>query len=259
MTTISSGDFEVANQSFPDWFNDHVRGTGDFISRINGDAFKVVFDHTADLWAPELTVPQFVAFFSIFYNETGGSFRPVAEYGGPAYCFGTTMPGGRTKASYNRKPNRLAGDQLLESGVIQQRDVAMWNGTIWPALAPIEQRTAAEQCDFYKFRGHGYIQTTWRPAYLQQVDPLLQAAGLPLCDDMMTAELDAAILNTPSVSLGMVKGFFSQPTMKAAFAQVDALAWASTGTHLSGSSAYGMGVYTMRCRTLYNALVKAGF
>lgn len=255
---ITSGDFRVADKGFVDWFNATLAGRGDFQRHLEPAPFCDIFDHVADLWAPSLTLAQFVAFFCLMYNETGGTLRPIAEVGGPAYCFGTA---GGKKASYNRHPNRLAGDQLLERGIIGADDVAAWNGTTWPAGAPADVLAAAEECDFYRFRGHGYLQTTWRTTYLAQVNPLLEAAGFASCDDLTTAELDASVLGTSSIALGMVRAFFLASPMPAAFAQVDHVppVWAPTGTHVSGSAAYGTGIYTRRCHALHQALLGATF
>lgn len=253
---ICSGDITVAGQDFVEWFNGALHGKPGFPNVINAEGFRAAFDNVGDLWAPSITLAQFVAFFCIFYNETGGTFRPVAEMGGPKYCFETKLPGGGTKQSYNKSPNRLCGNQLAAQGL--GGDVAAWNGQVWPGgPAP----AAVEQCDFFKYRGRGLIQTTWRPTYLAQVDPLLRAAGLKSCDEMTTKELDDAVLKNPAIYLGMVKAYFSEPSMAAAFAKVDQAppVWAPTGTRVSGSAGYGNGIYTQRCQTLYEAMKAGGY
>jgi hypothetical protein len=259
---IQSGDIRVGGEDFSAWFNASVRGEGGFNTPIVDEHFRGVFDNVADLWSPSLTLAEFVGFFCIFYNETGGTMQPIAERGGPRYCFETRLPGGGAKRSYNEAPNRLAGDQLAVQGVISDpRDIAAWNGKAWPSSAPDEVKTAAEQCDFYKYRGRGLIQTTWRQTYIAQVDPLLAQAGLRCCDAMTSEELDAAVLQTPAVYLGMVKAFFQAPRMAAAFAKVNQSTplWAPTGTGVSGRSAYGNGLYSTRCRSLYQAMTAAGY
>jgi hypothetical protein len=259
---IRSGDILVAGQGFTAWFNSAVRGKPGFVHTLLDGPFRAVFDNVGDLRDPALTLAEFIAFFCIFYNETGGTLRPIAELGGAKYFFETHVPGGKTKKSYNHAPNRLAGDQLHELGVLADpADIELWNGTVWPDSAPAAVKTAAERCDFFKYRGRGLIQTTWRTTYLAQVDPLLASAGFASCDDLSSEGLDFAVLDTPSVYLGMVKAFFQASKMKEAFAKVNQSppVWAPTGAGVSGSTAYGNGVYTLRCQTLYDAMKAAGY
>lgn len=254
--TITSGRFTVGGQSFVDFFNATMVGRPNFHARIDAAAFCDVFGNLPLLWAPEVSVERFVALFAIMYNETGGSLRPIAEVGGPRYCFETAIPGtGGHKASYNRHPNRLAGDQLLARGIIDEGARAAWNGTTWPAASE-DVYAAARECDFFKFRGRGFIQTTWWTTYEQQIDPLLALAGLPTCDAMSNDELDTAFLNTPAVALGAVKAFFER--IPVAFDAVERLQWAPVGTAVSGSKAYGEGVYSARCGSLWTAMRTAG-
>ncbi len=271
-TKVTSSNIRVAGKHFVDWFNEDLRPKypGNhptillwkkpapmFPTKLNKANFVTVFDNVHYLWADELTIPEFFGFFGIFYNETGGTMQPIAELGGLKWMFEAT-PGG--KPSYNIAPNRLAGDQLKAKGVISSdADVALWNGKTYPATVSASLQAALKECDFYKYRGHGFIQTTWRNNFHRDVDPALKAAGYSkTCDDMTTEELEAAIKTDPKVSLPMVKSFYKTIASKFAKVNQDPPVWADTGRAVSGQKPYG-DLFQWRCETIFAAMKKAGF
>ena len=235
-----------------------------FPSQVNKANFVKIFDKVDKVWAPSLTFAEFLAFFGIFYNETGGSMQPVGEVGSEKYMFEPT-PGG--KASYNTGGNRKAGDQLAGGDgpyqgnpqITDQTEIDAWNGTVYPDSSSDAVKAAALECDFYKYRGHGFIQTTFRTAYLKTCDPALKAAGYgKTCDQMKTAELEAAIKTDPNVSLPMVQSFYKQ-NCSAAMKLVnnDPPSWSKVGRIISGQQPYA-DLFQWRCQTIYEAAQKAG-
>ena len=276
---MTSSNIFVGGKHFVDWFNQDLRPLypGNhptlllwkkpapmFPANVNKANFVKVFDNISQLWAPQLTVPEFLAFFGIFYNETGGSMQPIGEVGSAKYMFNAT-PGG--KASYNTGGNRKAGDQLAGGDgpykgnpvITDQAQIDAWNGTVYPDDASDDVKKAALQCDFYKYRGHGFIQTTFHNAYVATVNPALQAAGYgKTCDDMTMEELENAIKTDPKVSLPMVRSYYKSNCAKSMAAlSTDPPDWTPIGTRISGQKPYGQ-LYQWRCQTIYEAMQKAG-
>ncbi len=261
---------------FVDWFNKDFRPRmpkvfpGDpngkvltFPGNLARGGFINVFDQVAKLYTAELTVEEFVAIFTIIYNETGGSFAPISEKGQPIkdipawpkYFFEANG-----KASYNRGGNRKAGDLLMASKHIETpEELAQWNSTTWPEPAPgSELYNAALECDFNKYRGRGLIQITFRSAYLAHVDPALAAASKSKADDLSEVELGDIILTDPEVYLAMVRSYLT--AIRGQYAGVNGYDWRTFGLAIVGlyAKAYG-DLYTWRCQNLFDELRNAGF
>ncbi len=269
--SVTSGNILVGGKQFCDWFNQDIypkyrnywpdelprnsKHKAVFPFKVSKEHFQAIFDRCEALWAKELTLAEFIAFFGIMYNETGGRFQPIAELGGPKYMF-ETIKGKKT--SYNRSPNRLAGDQLRERGKISaDDDVAAWNSTThYPNPQDEGLKQAVRECDFYKFRGHGLVQLTWRTNYQKHCDPALKAAGHGSSDDLSTDELETVIRTDPNVYLPMVRSFFKTIS---GFNKVnnDPPEFFDTGHHVGGSSGYGH-FYEWRCQTLLSKMKDAG-
>ena len=269
---VKSSNISVSGQHFVTWFNTIFqpanagfhesmlyakRPAPKFNNRItNRKRFCDLFDNVKYLWAPEITLEEFIGFFCIFYNETGGSFEPVAEGGNEHYMFGTNN---KKKRSYNGGDNRKAGDLLVERQVLapdEKTRIAAWNATDdYPGDLPLD---IVHELDFWKFRGHGFIQTTWRKTFHATVDPHLKAAGYSSSDELKSAELSHIVLTDPRINLSMVKSYYKDPSVGPKFAKVkeDPPAFAPIGTRLGGSGEYGK-VFEWRCNTLRDAM-KAG-
>ncbi|MEH6703733.1 MAG: hypothetical protein V7691_02965 [Galbibacter orientalis] len=124
-----------------------------------------------------INIFQFFALVSIIINETGGKFVPISEIGNLAYMFGTNS--GR-KRSYNTASGNKSAYELFRDTTFlsahQQKPYhtqianttnSVWRGEIYPSTFPNNPVNAGiiSEADFYKFRGRGLIQTTFRSTY----------------------------------------------------------------------------------------------
>ena len=263
---VKSGNVLVGRKHFADWFNDDFKPLypGNhptlllwkkpapmFPSKVNKKNFQTVFDSVEHLWAKELSLQEFLGFFCIFYNETGGTLEPISEGGSEKYIFEPTAAG---KASYNTsKVNRPAGGQLKAMGAIADDRVAAWNGSSYPDDTGIKDKV--HECDFWKFRGRGIIQLTFRENYKKHCEPALLKYGYKGIDALSERELRQIIHDDPRIYLHMVKSFFGD--IKDAFAKVNDDQFVETGRRVSGQTPYGE-LYEWRCLTLMEAMQKAG-
>jgi len=221
--------------------------------------FDKLFDDIPK-WAGvnELTIEEFVSIFLITANETGGSFKPIAEKGSLAYLF-----------YLNKSPNRLAGDQLLARGQITDpADVAAWNqrgklnaaGTVcenYPGTKePGPTDAHVTECDFNKYRGRGFVQLTLFPGYMKMLEPSLLAAGLPGCESMTSAELDDAVLNNDTVYYGMLKTYLGK--VRDSWGRTNSQQWRQWGLTVAGQNNTGYGdLFQFRAENLFDRMMKA--
>ncbi len=258
---VKSGNVLVGGKHFADWFNDDFRPLHPgnhptlllwkkpapmFPGKVNKRNFQTVFDNVEHLWAKQLSLQEFLGFFCIFYNETGGTLEPISERGSEKYIFEPSAAG---KASYNTsKMNRPAGDLLAAMGAISGDRVAAWNGSVYPDDTGIKEQV--HECDFWKFRGRGLIQLTFRENYKKHCEPALKENGYKGVDELREQDLGQIIHDDPRIYL-----FFQG--IKSAFAKVNDNHFLETGRRVSGQTPYGE-LYEWRCLTLMDAMQKAG-
>jgi len=264
---IKSGGITVEGMAFPAWFGAFsakfpkahttlkYHGTAapafpfaDIVAE--GTGFTKIFNSIAEWSSGELTLEEFTSVFFIIANETGGSFRPLSEQGSLQYMF-----------YLNKGPNRLAGELLKERGILTDpARVLAWNVTGSKAFPGVGTDGATEadlkECDFWKFRGRGFVQTTSRTLYLDRVDQILQAAGLSKSDDLTSDELDDAVLNNEKVYLPLLRKELERRSES--WAQTNAENWKAFGYAVAGTKNHEYAdLFEWRCQQLFAALKKA--
>lgn len=170
--------------------------------------FNQFWDRIPDLFGTQsINLFQFLALMSIIINETGGSLQPSTEkvgapgHPGIAYAFDRISE--RRKRSYNGGGNRTAlalfndpeflaahGHLPLAVRVRNTQD-ARWGGDQYPqGDFPTHRPNDAggpniiHEADFFKFRGRGLIQTTFREAYRPIISHIqANVLGHPILDD----------------------------------------------------------------------------
>ncbi|MEO1652318.1 MAG: peptidoglycan-binding protein, partial [Bacteroidota bacterium] len=207
---------------FSEWFNQFIRRSPYFNFGIqNVLAFaEAMADYERIYGKENITLNEFIGHFCIIYNETGGTFRPLTEFGpnprnpadfaNDAYFF-ESIPS--RKLSYNQNPNIPAGNLLKSWGVIDSlEDIQAWNSTTqYPWDQPDEVKNRARDCDFFRFRGRGLNQVTWRNNYLAFADPAIPDQEVI---EMSNAELDAAF-QQPDVFCRVFNNYISEPNLAA--------------------------------------------
>jgi hypothetical protein len=175
---------------FVDWFNASQAKKGTWAGLMIGGAnaserFVQIWDNLGVIYGRDsVNLSEVLVLTSIIINETGGSLTPLSEkvgtagHPGIAYAF-DAIP--KLKRSYNAAPwtalasfndeafieshgSKALGDQL------QRTQDAVWSGTAYPQdRFPTSTDPATTgfilEADFYKFRGRGLIQTTFRAGY----------------------------------------------------------------------------------------------
>lgn len=200
----------VGDPDFPTFFNNKIKGKNSLLQeKIDTkqweDTWNAIIRHEWTNYGESgINFLEFLVMNMVIYKETGGSFSQKSEIvnsvnassqPGIAYAFDATSK----KASYNKSPNKTAftlfndpqfidAHKALPYGndpkVLRTKNNA-WNGNRFPvelfsnkseAVRP-NPPTFINEADFFKFRGRGYIQTTWRSSYEKIVKKILAYSG----------------------------------------------------------------------------------
>ncbi|GAA3075321.1 hypothetical protein GCM10010520_23060 [Rhizobium viscosum] len=182
--------------SFIDWFNRDLAGKGNFQNkRIQGPNVASNFNNywTSYLQSEPLTLMQFLCYMAVHINECNGNLVSITEsYGhkdhpGISYLFDKvilkTNNRSWSKASYNKNYSCL---ELFNSDVfldvhakrtgepewpaLRKTSDTIWSGFVYPqskypTSGDVKTTGMILHADFFKFRGRGVIQTTWRSNY----------------------------------------------------------------------------------------------
>jgi hypothetical protein len=196
---------DTIGTDFPPWFSAKVANRAEWKDRAIKSEGLTRFQPAWDSFLAQrpASLLEVLAYTCIFINETGGTFIPKSEafgrsgHPGIAYLFDgfditdssghsfhkasyNTGAGGRTAGSLFSDPlfNQAHGAKALGKTLAGTTD-PVWNGEAYPQGAfptsgKPEETGYILEADFFKFRGRGLIQTTWREGYRKLV-PFIQA------------------------------------------------------------------------------------
>lgn len=245
-----TGNFTLLDRPFADWFNANLKGKPNFPHAVNAGSFDNVMQRIEVIFGGPLNLYEFIAIFCNIYNETGGTFQSQYERGGMAYFFEIRDMGGWTKQSYNKAPNRLAGDQLKEMGfIVAHGHILDWNGERHlPGGFSEAVYNAAKRCDFYRFRGFGLNQITWRNAYEACLQP-----HLPKPMDEYTVEEFEVLVRGLDIACKAMNSYIRQAYMEDAMRDIHHGVFYTYGKKIGGGY-YSSQVFVPRCTALVNVL-----
>lgn len=190
---------------FIDWFNASVAGAGPWVKKAIGTSaqtrvnFNAIWSRIPQIFgSQQINLLQFVSLMSVFVNEVGADLAPISERVGTKDHPGLAYPFDRIpslhKSSYNtdgsnwtaykcfRDPSFIAAHSGKTLGAqLQNTTEEAWAGHVYPGGYPTAVDPASTgfvmEADFYKFRGRGLIQTTWRGSYLNLIRFVQSYAG----------------------------------------------------------------------------------
>jgi hypothetical protein len=275
--------------AFIQWFNiSRQSNTQLYPYKIDSINFIKYFEAVKKINNDSLDFRLFLCYFLTAYNETGGTFKSISEYGSDSYFFNQMKLPFGWKVSYNSlkfnktlntyffenkiytypkdsnfilkiidhlHENRPAGMYLVSKGVLKypkdSTRINQWNGSIYPTNEPLAVRLEARNADFYKFRGHGFIQITGRSNYRRFVKPLL-----PNLDTLTYKQLEDSF-KLSKIAVGSMNNYLSNYYKIKNRIEIDNPEWDAFGHLISGSSPYHD--FKMRAQILYDEIIRIGF
>ncbi|HEX7395707.1 MAG TPA: hypothetical protein VF313_12340 [Anaerolineaceae bacterium] len=182
-TQAGKGYWGNQKRSFGDWADSRfISGNdpfGDHSLDVSMDVvkqrFEIFWDRIPIIYSPagQIGLVQFVALMSITINERNGNLVSRGEGGDLKYMF-----------RYNKGPNIKAFDlfnnpvfwqthQTKAGSTLKNTSDSRWGTTTYPSGISSSTDPAItgfiQEADFFKFRGRGVIQTTWRNAYIDLI------------------------------------------------------------------------------------------
>ena len=183
---------QFGQPSFVAWFNANAANKGPWAHRSLGTGagveanFTAIWDRIPQIFGTtNINLLQFLSLMSILINEVGGTLAPISErvgtkdHPGLAYAFDRIKD---LKASYNTGSLNWSAFKCFndadfiqahgskpKGAQLQNTTDARWKGDVWPSGFATDVDPSVNgfimEADFYKFRGRGLIQSTWRSAY----------------------------------------------------------------------------------------------
>ncbi len=207
-TDVTSFFERAAGSEYISWFqracaNRGVWAGGFLYSNDNvRTRFNLIWDNIPMIFGqPSINLLQFSALMSVLTQEAGAELDGLCEEcgcaGHPGLAYAFDEIAGK-KHTYNAAPaNVLAGDLFFRNDDYWRAHQALagtaevaahpelkavWNGNVYPqsqfsSSTDPNVTGFIQQADFYKFRGRGLIQVTWRANYKKIVQYVQSYSG----------------------------------------------------------------------------------